>query len=92
MIYGTERTKAEDVPKLLDVRKITFPLLLDSKLAYRKATRLAVYPTATLLDHKGRVLWQGQPFFRKKFADECEKQIESVIARIQEEAAGPAKR
>ena len=79
MIYGTERTKAEAMSKLIENRRITFPVLLDPKRAYRDAANLAAYPTATLLDGDGKVVWLGQTYYRKPFADACEARIESLL-------------
>ena len=60
-------------------RKLEFPVLFDPKRAYRKRTDLVVYPSATLLDTKGRVVWQGQPYYRKNFADACETKIKTLL-------------
>jgi len=91
MIYGSDRIKPDAMPALLAERKITFPVLLDPTRAYRKALDLAIYPSATLLDGNGRVVWQGQPYWRKKFADACEAALEKVIGPVdhaQERKAG----
>ena len=80
MIYGTERTKAEAVPKILADRKIVFPLLLDPDSTHREATRIAIYPSVVLVDHAGKVAWEGDPYFRKQFADTCEKRIEALLS------------
>ncbi len=81
MIYGSEETKAADLPKLLAERGIAFPVLLDPQGTYQAASRLGTYPTATLLDADGTVAWQGQPYWRKRFADACESAIETLISR-----------
>ena len=80
MVYGTDRTKPEAMPALLAERKITFPALLDPQRSYRKTLDLSVYPSATLLDRAGRIAWQGQPYWRQRFADACERQIEALLA------------
>ena len=63
-------------------RKLEFPVLFDPQRAYRKRTEFVVYPSATLLDAKGRVVWQGQPYYRKQFADACEAKIKALLAPV----------
>ena len=78
-MYGTEKTQAEELRKRLDECGIRYPVLWDAGSAYREALDLPVYPTATLLDAEGRVAWQGQPYWRKAFADACERRIDALV-------------
>ena len=80
MIYGSNKFTAEQATKVIAERKLEFPVLFDPKRAYRSRTDLSVYPSATLLDGKGAVVWQGQPYYRRQFADACEAQIKSLLA------------
>ena len=95
-LYGTDQLKPEDVPALLAERGIVHPLLLDPTEAYRESLPLAFWPTATLLDRDGRVIWQGVTYL-KTFGDACERQLEALLApdaadRPNEPDPGPASR
>ena len=64
---------------MLRERKIKHPVLLDPTSAYRASLNVTVYPTATLLDASGHVVWQGQTYYRQAFADACEAQIRALL-------------
>lgn len=81
MIYGSARTKTEDVPGMLANREATWPVLLDPTAAFRKAQGFGVYPVATLVDAKGVARWNGDTSLRKTFADACEAEIKKLIAK-----------
>ena len=34
-----------------------------------------------LLDRKGKIAWEGAPYYRKQFADACQQEIEAVLKR-----------
>ena len=78
-VYGSAGTSADAMPALLADRGITWPVLLDPTSAYREATKIAVYPTVTLMDGDGRIVWQGDPYWRKAFADACEARVEALL-------------
>ena len=63
---------------MLGVRKIIHPVLLDPTESYTKSLGLRAWPLATLLDRKGRVVWQG-PTDRTIFADACETALEKLM-------------
>ena len=67
------------MPDLLQKRKIVYPVLLDPTEHYKDAWDVAVWPVATLLDEKGRVVWQGVTGL-KGFDTACEKQLEALLA------------
>ena len=89
-VYGTDRTKADEMPALLASRKMIHPVLLDPKRVYREATGLAVYPVATLLDRQGRVVWQGRTALRS-FDEACARQLEALMAGDSAKGAGPSR-
>ena len=66
------------MPALLGVRKIIHPLLLDPTSHYQKSLGLQAWPLATMLDRKGRVVWQGASD-RGTFAEACGKALEKLM-------------
>ncbi len=66
------------MPGMLRNRKIVHPVLLDPTGSSIKAVGLRAWPLATLLDSKGRVVWQGTTG-RTTFADACEKALDKLM-------------
>lgn len=75
------------MPGMLRRRKIIYPVLRDPTGSYVKALGLRAWPLATLLDRKGRTVWQAETG-GARFSDACEAALEELMRANPKKEAG----